>query len=1078
LPMNIAELAIRKSTITWTLSILLLVVGYVSFNSLARLEDPEFTIKDAIISTPYPGASAKEVEEEVSDVIERAVQELGQLKRVQSTSTRGMSTVKATIKDQYDKETLPQVWDELRRKVTDYQSRLPPGAGPSIVNDDFGDVYGIYMALTGEGYTMAELYEYAKLLRRELLLVDDVKKVAIWGHSRETVYVEMSRAKMAALGISQQDIFDALQAKNLPADAGRIELGYDFIAIVPTGEFQSEKEFGELLITTRGGEGQLVYLKDVARVRRGYEDPPTQLVRYDGKPAIALGISTVSGGNVVTMGEGLARKFSQLQTQTPLGMELDAISMQSEAVSASIKGFMVNLLEAVAIVFVVLMIFMGIRSGAIIGGILFLTIFGTFIFMQMQGVILERISLGALIIALGMLVDNAIVIIDGMQVRIERGMDRIKAATEVVSQNMIPLLGATVIAVLAFASIGTSDDSTGEYCRSLYTVILISLMLSWVTAVTTTPLLGKIFLKVKPKKEGQSDDPYGGAFYQGYRSVLSNAIRRRWITIGLVAGIFLVSLWGFGFVSNMFFPNSTRPQFFADIWLPQGTHIRDTERELAKAEEYFLGLDGVTHVSTAIGGGDLRFLLTYTPNEASSAFGVMFVDVEDWRTIDDLQLKTQRELEEILPEAIVNVRKFRLGPGEGGQVQLRISGSDGTILREMAATVKEILREEGAKGIRDEWREKVKTVRPLLAEAQARQLGIDRPQLATQLRAAFQGAQTGIYRERDELLPIIARAPDYERDDVDNIRDLQIWSPAAGRNIPMRQVLAGFETVWEDATVFRWNRTTTIRVHADPDGELSSKLMDRVKPRVEKALNVDLAAYTGKNFGDQNPLDDLTASTIKVVDMDQIPLKDMPGYFIAWGGEAEDGSRAQAALATSLPIFFGMMILIVILLFNSIKKTLCIWLTAPLAIIGVTGGLLLFGQPFGFMALLGFLALLGMLIKNAIVLIEEIDRQIETGKNRFEAVVDSGVARMRPVMMAAATTILGMIPLLTDAFFISMAVTIMAGLLVATVLTLIIVPVLYTIFFRIPYGGDEAAEAVRVAPEPVAPAPYEAPAPA
>lgn len=1076
--MNIAQLAIRKSTITWTLSILLLVLGYVSFTNLARLEDPEFTIKDAIISTPYPGASAKEVEEEVSDVIERAVQELGQLKRVQSTSTRGMSVVKATIKDQYDKETLPQVWDELRRKVSDYQNRLPPGAGPSIVNDDFGDTYGIYVALSGEGYTMAELYEYAKLLRRELLLVDDVKRVVIWGHNQETVYVEMSRAKMAALGISQQDIFDALQAKNLPADAGRVELGYDFIAIVPTGEFHSEKEFGELLITTRGGEGQLVYLKDVAHIRRGYEDPPKQLIRYDGKPAIALGISTVSGGNVVTMGEGLAKKLSQLQAQTPVGMDLEPISMQSEAVTASIKGFMVNLLEAVAIVFVVLMIFMGMRSGAIIGGILFLTIFGTFIFMQMQGVILERISLGALIIALGMLVDNAIVIIDGMQVRIERGMDRIKAASEVVSQNMIPLLGATVIAVLAFASIGTSDDSTGEYCRSLYTVILISLMLSWVTAITTTPLLGKIFLKVKPKKEGQSDDPYGGPFYQGYRSVLSNAIRRRWLTMGMVTGIFLVSLWGFGFVKTMFFPNSTRPQFFADIWLPQGTHIRDTERELAKAEEYFLGLGGVTHVSTAIGGGDLRFLLTYVPNEASSAFGVLFVDVDDWKIIEDLQLKTQRELEVILPEAIVNVRKFRLGPGEGGQVQLRISGPDGTILREMAATAMAILREEGAKGVRDEWREKVKTIRPVIAEAQARQLGIDRPQIAVQLRAAFQGAQTGVYRERDELLPIIARAPGYERDDVDNIRDLQIWSPAAGRNVPMRQVLAGFKTVWEDATVFRWNRTTTIRVHADPRGELASELLDRAKPRIEKALNVDLAAYFGKNYGEVNPLDDLTASTIKIVEMDQIPIKDMPGFYIAWGGEAEDGSRAQAGLATTLPIFFGLMILIVILLFNSIKKTLCIWLTAPLGLIGVAGGLLLFQQPFGFMPLLGFLALIGMMIKNAIVLIEEIDRQIETEKNAFDAVVDSGVARMRPVMLAAATTILGMIPLLTDAFFISMAVTIMAGLLVATILTLIVVPVLYTIFFRIPYGGDEAPEAVRAAAAPVAPPTAAMPAPA
>ena len=1076
--MNIAELAIRKSTITWTLSILLLVVGYMSFNTLSRLEDPEFTIKDAIITTPYPGASAKEVEEEVSDVIERAVQELGQLKRVQSTNTRGMSSVKATIKDEYDAARLPQVWDELRRKVNDYQSRLPPGAGPSIVNDDFGDVYGVYAVLSGEGYTMAQLYEYAKLLRRELLLVQDVKRVILWGTNTETIYVEMSRAKMAALEISQDDIFRALQAKNLPADAGRLELGYDFISIVPTGEFTSEKEFGELLITTRGGEGQLVFLKDVASVRRGYRDPPTQIMRYDGKQGVAIGISTVSGGNVVTMGEALQRRFEQLQAQTPIGMEIGAVSLQSEAVTASIKGFMVNLLEAVTIVFVVLMIFMGIRSGAIIGGILFLTIFGTFVFMKMQGVMLERISLGALIIALGMLVDNAIVIVDGMQVRIERGMDRIKAASEVVGQNMIPLLGATVIAVLAFASIGTSQDSTGEYCRSLFQVILISLMLSWVTAITTTPLIGKIFLKGMKEGEGESKDPYGGKFYQGYKSVLSGAIRTRWLTMGLIVGIFLVSLWGFGYVSNMFFPNSTRPQFFADIWLPEGTHIRDTERELAKAEDYFLGLDGVTHVSTAIGGGDLRFLLVYTPNSASSAFGAMFVDVEDWTLIDDLQAKTQRELEEILPEAIVNIRKFRLGPGEGGQIQLRISGPNETILREMAATAKDILREEGGKGIRDEWREKVKTVRPLMAEAQARQLGIDRPELAQQLRAAFEGAQTGVYRERDELLPIVARAPDYERDDVDNIRDLQIWSPAAGRNIPMRQVLAGFETVWEDATVFRWNRTRTIRVHADPDGELPSELFERAKPRIERALRVDVAAHSGKNFGDRDPLETLTATTIPVVDMDQIPLKDMPGYFIAWGGEAEDGARAQAGLARTLPIFFGLMVLIVVLLFNSIKKTLVIWLTAPLAIIGVTAGLLLFNQPFGFMALLGLLALLGMLIKNAIVLVEEIGRQIETGKDRFEAVLDSGVSRMRPVMMAAATTILGMIPLLTDAFFISMAVTIMVGLLVATVLTLIVVPVLYTIFFRIPFGGDEAPEAVRVAPEPVAPMPSEAPAPA
>jgi multidrug efflux pump subunit AcrB len=900
------------------------------------------------------------------------------------------------------------------------------------------------------------VYEHAKLLRRELLLVQDVKRVVLWGNVRETVYVEMSRAKMSALGISQQDRYNALQAKNLPVDAGRLELGFEYIAINPTGEFTSEEEFGDLLIGSRSGGDQLVYLRDIATILRGYEDPPSQLIRYDGTPAIAIGISTVSGGNVVTMGQGIQQRLEQLEPLTPIGMELHPISMQSDAVTAAINSFMVNLLEAVAIVFVVLMLFMGLRSGLIIGGILFLTIAGTFLLMDMRGVILERISLGALIIALGMLVDNAIVVIDGMQVRIEGGMDRIKAASEVVSNNAMPLLGATVVAVLAFAAIGTSQDSTGEYCRSLFTVILISLMLSWLTAVTTTPLVGVKFLKgKKEKKEGKSDDPYAGKVYQLYRRGLLGAIRYRWATVAVVVGLFFVSLWGFGHVKQLFFPNSTRPQFFVDIWQPEGTHIRDTEAEMARAEEYLLGLDGVTHVSTAIGGGDLRFLLVYTPNQGSSAFSVLFVDVEDYKVIDQLQAQAQRELPEVLPEAIVNVRKFRLGPGEGGQIQLRISGPDGDELRRMATAVMGIMREEGAKGIRDEWREKVKVVRPLMAEAQARQLGIDRPMLATQLQAAFQGTQTGVYRERDELLPIVARAPENERVNMDNIRDLQIWSPAAGRNVPVRQLLTGFSTEYEDATVFRWNRTKTIRIHCDPDGELTSELMSRIKPRIETTLGADLAAYYGNSYGSQEEMyAGYTAATIPIKEMDQIPLVDRPEYFLAWGGEAEDQARAQASLAASLPVFFGMMVLIVIFLFNAFRQPLIIFLTVPLAVIGVSGGLLSFSQPFGFMALLGFLSLTGMLIKNSIVLIEEINRQIAEGVDRFKAVVDSGVSRMRPVSMAAATTILGMIPLLQDAFFVAMAVTIMAGLLVATILTLIVVPVLYAIFFRIPYGGE------------------------
>jgi multidrug efflux pump subunit AcrB len=1048
--MNIAEFAIRKSVITSVLTVVLIGVGLQSFRTLSRLEDPEFTIKDAIIMTPYPGASAAEVAQEVTNVIELACQQLGQLKRVESTSRRGMSIVKAKIKDKYDKESLPQVWDELRRKISDAESRLPPGAGPPLVNDDFGDVYGVYLALTGEGYSHRDIYEIAKLLRRELLLVQDVKRIVLFGHIPEVVWVEMSRSKMATLGISQQDIYAALSAKNLPADGGGLEFGPDFIPINPTGEFRSEEEFENLLISARGGD-RLVYLRDVAEVRRGYTDPPNQILRHDGRPAIGLGISTVQGGNVVTMGDAIAAKMRTLMPQIPLGMDLEVITLQSEAVAISIRGFIINLLAAVVIVVVVLLIFMGPQSGLIIGGVLFLTICGTFLFMKTEEVMLERISLGALIIALGMLVDNAIVVIDGMKVRIEGGMDRIQAAKEVVSRTATPLLGATAVAILAFASIGTSEDSTGEYCRSLYSVILISLSLSWVTAVTTTPLLGYWFLKGK-KNPGKKEEKeaYAGAFYRGYRAVLHTCIRRRGAAVAVVVAVFALSMFGFGYVKNMFFPGSTRPQFFVDMFFREGTHIREVERRLGKAEEYLSQLPGTTEVITQIGGGDPRFILTYTPSPAAHSFAVILVNVDDYRKIGEFNLQTQADLEEMFPDAVVNVRQFSLGPGEGGKIQCRLNGPDPTRLRLLSHQVIAIMQEEGAKAIRTEWKERVKVVRPQVAEAQAQQLGITRPQICETLESAFEGKTTGVYREGEELLSIIARAPYEERYNVDAIRDLQIWSPVAGRMIPLRQVLTGFATETEDAIVGRWNRMTMLKVHCDPRDELSSELLARVKPRIETSLGVDLDLYFGKSFGD-NPYADYDANTIRIKDEDQIPLKDMPGYFIAWGGEGEDSSRAQASLASSIPIFFGMMVLVVIFLFNAFRQPLIIWLTVPLAMIGVSAGLLSFSQPFGFMALLGVMSLAGMLIKNAIVLIEEIDLLIKEGRERFDAVIEAGVSRVRPVMMAALTTILGMVPLLTDAFFVSMAVAIMCGLLVATVLTLVFVPVLYTIFFRIPF---------------------------
>ncbi len=1047
--MNIAELAIKKSVITWTLTVVMLVLGYFSYQGLSRLEDPEFAIKEAVILTPYPGASPREVQEEVTEVIEKAAQEMGQLDRVESYSSRGMSLVHVIIKDQYRKEQLPQVWDELRRRMADNARNLPPGAGPIMINDDFGDVYGVYFGLVGDGYSYAELKEVAELLQRELLVAKDVKKIVLFGVLPEAIYVEISRDKTAALGITKQQIFDALKAKNLPVEAGSIKFGTQYLAFKPTGEFKSEKDFGNLFIASR--KGKLIYLRDVAKIRRGYVEPPSQILRVNGKPAVGIAISTVMGGNAVTMGNAVLKRLDELQGEIPVGMKLVEISMQSKAVTKAVNGFVVNLLEAVAIVIVVLAIFMGIRPGAIIGFILLLTIAASFVVMKYYGIILQRISLGALIIALGMLVDNAIVVVDGMKVKMKQGIDGLQAAKEVVSQNAIPLLGATAVAIMAFASIGGMTNSTGEYCQSLYYVILISLSLSWLTAVTTTPLMTMKFVLSKKDRERSGEDegdPYAGKFYQVYRKLLSGAIRARWVTIGVVVVMFLLSLYGFKFVKQLFFPASTRPQFIVECNFREGIHIRETEKEVALIENYLKKKEGVTLIASAVGAGHPRFLLTYSvPVEAANQYSSILVSVKEYKMIDKMLPGIQRDLEMMFPDACINVKKFNLGPALGGKIQLRINGSDPEVLRALAEKAMEILREENAKAVRTEWGEKVKVPVPILAEDRAMALGITRPMVARAIEATFSGRITGVYREGVNLIPIIARAPFEERNAIEDLYEIQIYSPMARKYVPIMQVLNGIKTGWETARLSRWHRRLMIKVHADPRGdELPAELMARVKPKIEQALGVDLVAYRGKPLGKDEKW---TAKTIPIKNDDIIPLKGKPGYFIAWGGELEDSAESQMQLAQNIPIYFGMMILIVIFMFNAFRQPLIIWLTVPLAIIGVTVGLLLLKQPFGFMALLGLMSLSGMLIKNAIVLIDQIDTNIRSGMDGFNAVVESGVSRMQPVMMAALTTMMGMIPLFKDAFFVSMAVTIVFGLGFATGLTLIFVPVLYATFFKI-----------------------------
>lgn len=1025
--MNLGELTIRNNRVAFVAMALIILGGFAAYNTMGRLEDPEFTIKEALIITPYPGASPDEVAKEVTNPIETACQQLGQLDRVDSISTRGRSIVSAIIKDRYHKDAIPQVWDELRRRISDVQAKLPPSVrGNSIIVDDFGDVYGIFLAINGDGYTQSELRRYAEFLRREMLVVPNVKKVELFAEQQDVVYLEISRQRLAQLGISEDQIYKLLQARNVAADGGRVRVGDEHIAIDPQGAFNSPEEMLDLVIGS-DKTGRQLTLKDVATLERGLHEPPRRMLRFDGRPAIGLGISTVQGGNVVVMGEGVRRKLEELKPKQPIGIEIGEINFQPEAVTVAVNDFMFNLAKAVTVVFVVLFIAMGRKTGIIIGLVLFMTILATFLVMSMKGdLLMERISLGALIIALCMLTDNAIIVTEGVKVGSEAGEDKMQVVRDTVAQNQWPLFGATAIGIIAFAAIGLSEDRTGEYCNSLFWVILISLTLSWVSAITVTPLLGYLAFKPNDNSGGAAakSDPYGGWFFRLYRSMLVWTLRNRWLVMAMSVAGFAWSLWGFTKIDQSFFPPATRPQFMVDVFLPSGTHIRETENFAENVEKFILAQPGTKHVSTFVGSGGMRFLLVYAPEFENRSYVQFLVDVDDEKKIGGLIDTIQKRLDENHPNANAVAKKFLLGPGSGGRIQARFSGPDPAVLRKIGDQARKILDDDGgAMGVRHDWREREKVIRPEMLEQQARRNGITRVEVSRALETSFEGRPVGFYREpgfagagvypqETRLLPIIARPPAGEREDVGIIRSLQIWSPVANRMIPLSQVTSGAEVVWEDPAIARRDRFNTVTVHADPRSGLPSTLFGRVRKSIESI---------------------------------ELP----PGYTLEWGGEYEDSGRARRALSQPLPIALAIMVLIVVCLFNSMRSTFVIWAIMPLALIGITAGLLITRTPFGFMALLGVLALAGEQIKNAIVVLSKINIEIDSGKDPYQAILDGGTAKVRPVLMVALTTVLGMIPLLQDPFFGGMAVCIMFGLSFACVVTTLIMPALYTIVYRI-----------------------------
>ncbi|RDH84640.1 MAG: MFS transporter [endosymbiont of Galathealinum brachiosum] len=1014
--MNIAEFSIRNKLISWLITIIFLIGGAFAYSKLSRLEDPEFTIKDAVIVTQYPGASPQQVEEEVTYPLENALQQLQYVDYIRSVSTNGLSQITVTMKRQYNSNDLPQIWDELRRKVNDLAPSLPPGVQPPFVNDDFGDIFGLLFAVIGDGYSYQELNDYVDYLRRELVLVEGVGKVTVAGKQQEQVFVEIALSRMTQLGIPYQRIYEILATQNIVSNAGAIKISSENIRFHPTGEFQNVKELEDLLISSPGDQN-LLYLRDVATVSRGFQEVPTHLMSLDGRQAISLGVSFASGFNVVDVGKRIDDKLKELEYARPLGIELSTLYDQPKLVEASIKAFAVNLLEAVAIVIIVLLVFMGIRSGLLIGLILFLTVIGTFTFMKLQGIDLQRISLGALIIALGMLVDNAIVITEGILIGIQRGKTKIEAASAIVKQAIWPLLGATVIAVTAFAPIGLSQDSTGEMLGSLFYVLLYSLLLSWFTAISLTPFFADMILKDKDSDTDDSD-PYQGAFFKAFKGVLDTCLRHKWITAGTTVGLLVLSIYGFQQVKVVFFPAMTTPMVLVDYRKEHGTDIRQTFKEIQAVEQWILQQDNVVKVSSNTGKGGTRFMLTYSPEKIFSSYGQLMVEFEDYKQIDPFIASISQHLDDQYSDVNYDFKKFELGPSKDGKIEARFSGPDPDVLRRLSIQAKDILHQQpNVVGIRDDWKKRTKVVRPQFSEAQARRAGISKQDLDDVLQMSYSGKSIGLYRDGTTLLPIIARPPEDERSNIDTIHSLQIWSPVYERYISIEQVVREFTVEWEDAVINRRDRKRTITIIANANllgEETSNDLYKKVKPAIEAI---------------------------------ELPK----GYSLVWGGEAESSADANGALMGAIPMGVIVMFIITVLLFNTIKQPLVIWSLAPMAIIGVAFGLLITNSAFTFMALLGFISLVGMLLKNGIVLVDQINLELHEGKHLYHAIFDSAVSRVRPVSMAAATTILGMIPLLFDAFFSSMAVTIMFGLGFATVLTLIVVPAIYAIVYKVEY---------------------------
>jgi len=1002
---SVARGSIERPLLIWMLMLACLMGGTWGFFSVGRLEDPAFTIKEAVVVTRYPGATAAQVAVEVSEPLESAIQQMAEVDTITSTNRPGVSTISVQVKSTYDGSELPAIWNKLRNRINDSVRDLPEGVMAPLVNDTFGDVYGLFFAVTAEGFSDAERHRLATFLRREILAVDGVADVAIAGLPEEAVFVEPSLALSYNQNVAPNAVVAAIAEANAVAPAGHIDReGRRLELQAPEGSDTVEDIAG----LSVGVEGEVLNLADIARVHRDRKDHPAQIIRFNGTEAFTLGVAGIATDNIVEVGQRVDAQLAALQDEIPFGVELHPIYQQHVVVAQASNDFLINLAMSVSIVVIVLALAMGWRAAIVVGTTLLLTVVGTFFFMALFAIEMERISLGALIIAMGMLVDNAIVVAEGMQVRMGQGISSRDAAREVGAKTQVPLLGATVIGIMAFAGIGLSPDATGEFLFSLFAVIGISLLLSWVLAVTVTPLLGHyLFKRGDPDAVGGA---YDGRFFRVYAALLRRALGARWLVVAALLVVTAACYAGFGQIRQQFFPNSNTPLFYAHYQLPQGADIKQTAADLAVVEDWLGEREDAVSVATFVGEGATRFMLTYSPEQPDPSYGLLIIRAETLGAIPELRAELDAFAREALPEGEFRTERLVFGPGGGAPIAARFSGPDPVVLRTLAAEAAE--RMDGASDnlqhLRTDWREPELVFRPVYATDRAQTAGIDREDIADALRFATDGLEAGQYREGERLIPILVRRG--ERD-PSGIGDQVVYSTAAGSFVSLEQVTEGFTHEIHDTLIHRRDRVPTITVEAD------------IPP-------------------------DVTAATVHAEIRAAVEAMELPiGYRFAWGGEFENSSEAQESLGQQLPISLIVMVVISILLFGALRQAVVIWLLVPMSVNGVAIGLLATGLPFTFTALLGLLSLSGMLIKNGIVLVEEIDLMREEMADFGEAIVTACVSRVRPVLLAAATTILGMAPLLGDAFFASMAVTIMGGLAFATILTLVAAPVFYSLLF-------------------------------